>query len=83
MFRVDGTPHYLRLASIQDLNPAQAGSENAFALVFRARPGASRLSHPVPTLYHPRLGTFKLLLSPGRSSTAGQPYAAIINRSHA
>ncbi len=81
-FRLQGAPHQLHLAAVRNLNPAQAGSENAFALVFRARPGAAPLDDAVPALYHPRLGTFRLLLSPGKASPAGQPYGAIINRLH-
>jgi hypothetical protein len=79
-FRVFGRPYHLRLVAVKDLNPAQAGSENAFALVFRARPGAAPLSKSVPWLGHPRLSTFRLLLSPGMPSASGQPYAAVINR---
>lgn len=82
-FTVEGAPYRLRLVAVQDLNRAQAGSEDAFTLVFRARPGAARLAHAVPVLHQRRLGSFRLLLSPGMASATGQPYVAIINRSHA
>lgn len=81
-FRVKGTSVVLRLVAVEDLNHAQRESEHAFALIFRTSAGAPRLES-VPTLHHPALGEFTLLLSPGRRSGRGQPYAAIINRVHA
>lgn len=79
-FRVFGRPYHLRLTAVENLNRWQAGSENAFALIFQARPGAHPVARPAPSLHHPRLGTFRLLLTPGRPSPTGQTYAAIINR---
>ena len=80
-FRVQGTGVALRLVAVHDLNPAQRGSQDAFALIFRAPAGAPPLE-AVPTLHHAALGDFQLLLSPGRAYGGGQPYAAIINRVH-
>lgn len=82
-FRVSGTRTRLRLVAVEDLNKHQAGSDHAFALIFRGPRGAQRLATQVPTLYHPSMGSFELLISPGASSRQGQPYAAIINRLHA
>jgi hypothetical protein len=82
-FSVSGTRMKLRLLAVEDLNKHQAGSDHAFALVFRASRGASRIANQVPTLYHPSLGSFALLIAPGAPSRKGQPYAAIINRLHA
>jgi hypothetical protein len=73
-----------RLVAVDDLpavahGGAQAGSEDAFALVFHAS-GAARLEQDVMTLTHPRLGRFALLVSPSGTGRHGQDYAAIINR---
>jgi hypothetical protein len=78
-FRVRRSRVVLRLVAVEDLDHAPRGSQNAFALIFRAPAGAAPLA-AVPTLHHAALGDFKLLLSPGRASGGGQPYAAIINR---
>lgn len=75
-------PHQLRLTAVKDLNPTQAGSENAFALVFRARQG-EKVARTVPTFRHARMGAFQLFISPGKASPAGQSYVAVINRLHA
>lgn len=76
-------PHRLRLVAVQDLNPAQAGSENAFALVFRGRPGDTSVARTVPTFRHPQLGAFELFITSGRPSAGGRSYVAVINRLHA
>jgi hypothetical protein len=81
-FTVRGSKVQLKLTAVHDLNKRQAGSENAFALIFHSPPGAPRLKNQVPQLDHPALGRFKLLISPGEASRNGQPYAAIINRLH-
>lgn len=83
VFSVTGGPRRLRLAAVADLNHAQAGSENAFALIFWAAPGRAPLAQAVPTLHHRQLGTFKLFLSPGRPAAPGQTYVAVVNRLHA
>jgi hypothetical protein len=73
-----------RLVGVDDLPAggrigAQAGSDDAFALVFHAS-GATRLEQDVMTLTHPRLGRFALLVSPSGTGRHGQDYAATINR---
>jgi hypothetical protein len=78
-FRVKGTRVVLRLVAVEDIGSGPRGSQHAFALIFRTPPEAPLLA-AVPTLHHATLGDFKLLLSPGRASGKGQPYAAIINR---
>jgi Domain of unknown function (DUF6916) len=82
-FQVKGTNTKLRLTAVQNLNRHQAGSENAFALIFQAPRRARALGHTLPTLHHPALGSFDLMLTPGAASAHGQAYAAIINRAHA
>lgn len=67
----------LRLERIQDLNSLQAGSENAFALIFS---GPATLASEVPEIYHRWLGTFQLLLSPGAPTATGRTYSAVINQ---
>ncbi|MGH2876209.1 MAG: DUF6916 family protein [Solirubrobacteraceae bacterium] len=81
-FRVVGSRVHLRLEAVQNLSAGPRGSEDAFALVFRAPRRAPALRGQVPELHHPRLGSFRLLLSPGMESRHGRPYAAIINRTH-
>lgn len=82
-FSIQGSATKLSLIAVQDLNAGQAGSDNAFALVFRAPNGAAPIANPVPQLYHRAFGSFQLLLSPGMPSNLGQPYIAVINRLHA
>lgn len=82
-FTLQGWPRYLRLVAVQDLDPAQAGSENAFALVFHSRPGAKSLAHLTPMFHHRQLGSFRMMVTPGLPSARGQTYTAIINRLHA
>jgi hypothetical protein len=65
----------LRLERVADLNSLQAGSENAFALVFS---GPQTLAEQVPMLYHRWLGSFQLLLSPGPATASGGTYVAVI-----
>lgn len=81
-FRVSGSRVRLRLEAVQSLSVGPRDSENAFALVFRAPRGAAALRDQVPELHHPRLGSFRLLVSAGQDSRHGRPYAAIINRVH-
>ena len=82
-FTVRGSHAQLRLASIEDLNPAQAGSDNAFALVFTAPPGAPGLINQAPELYHRSLGQFQFLFTSGTTSASRPSYVAVINRLHA
>jgi hypothetical protein len=82
-FTVVGSRVRLRLISIEDLNSHQANSEHAFALNFWIPRGAPPLQDDVPQLYHPRLGSFKFMVSPGRIDGYGQRYCVIINRLHA
>ena len=82
-FKVKGANLTLRLTAVQNLNKHQAGSENAFALVFQAPRGMRALGHTLPTLQHPTLGSFQLMLTPGAASAHGQAYVAIVNRMHA
>lgn len=79
-FRVEGSSTRLRLVAVKDLTRRQRGSENSFSLTFQAPRRARLLRNQVPTLHHPRLGSFQLLLSPGMASGSGQPYVAVINR---
>ncbi len=83
-FTIAGTSTRLTLVSVRDLNPHQARSDNAFALVLRARRGSAplALSHPLG-LSHPTLGRFDFLLTRGKTSLKGQDYVAVINRLHA
>jgi hypothetical protein len=82
-FTVQGARAKLRLVTVRDLNRHQAGSDNAFALIFQAPRGAPRIPEAVPTLHHPALGSFALLLCAGAPSSSGLRYAAIVNRLHA
>jgi hypothetical protein len=75
-FRVDGG-QLIKLERVQDLNSLQAGSETSFALIFS---GPAALADPVPQLYHPWLGSFRLLLSPGAATAQGRTYVAVINQ---
>jgi hypothetical protein len=78
-FTVLGSGVSLQLTAVQDIAGAPAGSNDAFALIFGAAPGA-RAIKAVPTLSQPSLGSFQLLLAPGQASSAGASYSAIINR---
>lgn len=82
-FQVAGGGSRLKLTAVKNLNKAQAGSEDAFALVFRGRRGGAPIKEAVPELYHPGLGRFRLLLTPGDAGRSGRPYVAVINRSRA
>jgi hypothetical protein len=82
-FRVKGTNVSLRLTAVQDLNPHQADSEHAFALIFQAPSRARALGDALSTLDHPVLGSFDFMLTPGTASAHGRAYAAIINRARA
>jgi hypothetical protein len=82
-FTVVGSPVRLRLTAVEDLNQHQAQNEHAFALSFWIPRGAPPLEDEVPLLYHPRLGSFKLMISPGAADRYGRRYYAVINRLHA
>lgn len=58
---------------------AQAGPEDAFALLFHAS-GGPRLDQDVMTIRHSGLGELSLLVAPAGTGRHGQDYAAIINR---
>jgi Domain of unknown function (DUF6916) len=82
-FRVKGANVSLRLTAVQNLNPHQADSEHAFALIFQAPSRARALGDALSTLHHPALGSFDFMLTPGTASAHGRVYAAIINRARA
>jgi hypothetical protein len=82
-FGVRGSAVKLKLISVQDLNTLQTRSENAFALVFRSPRAVPAFTQQISELYHPTIGWFQFLLTPGEASAQGHHYVAIINRLHA
>ena len=79
-FGARGTRTKLKLIGVRDLNRRQARSDNAFTLVFRGPRGARLLRSQVPEFSHPALGRFKLLIQPGKPSSKGHHYVAVVNR---
>jgi hypothetical protein len=74
-----------RLIAFDDLGSgprmrALAGSDDAFALVFRDQSGRPRLDQDDMTLSHAKLGRFRLLVTPVGRARGGQDYVAVINR---
>jgi hypothetical protein len=75
----------LRLQSISDVagsavDPALAGSEDAFVLTFSG-PRSQQLKSATHTLRHPDLGTFELFISPVKRPSTACLYEAVIDRS--
>jgi hypothetical protein len=82
-FGVAGSAGGVQLVDVQDLNSAQAGSENAFAIVLVSPTGDQTLADGLPEFSHPDFGTFALMLVSGTSDSTGAHYVAVINRDHA
>jgi hypothetical protein len=82
-FRVRGYDSKLKLTRIDDLPNRPPGSDAAFALTFRAPRGAAPLPDAVPDLHHPSTGWFTMMVSPALTKRPGQPYVAVIDRTHA
>ena len=80
---VGGTAASVQLASVEDLNDLQAGSDDAFALVFYAPSSSPVLSDGLPEFSQTTLGNFPLMVVPANTDSGGQYYVAVINRSHA
>lgn len=78
-FAVGGLATHLRLIEITDLPHRPTGSDDAFGLVFSG-PRNEALAMELPTLSHPALGSFSMLLSPGRRSRSSRRYFAVIDR---
>jgi len=70
----------VQLLSVQDVSPDQAGSENAFVLMFASADGT--LDQGLPEFSHPQFGTFPLMVVPGVLDSDGQHYTAVFNRTH-
>jgi hypothetical protein len=81
-FNVVGTRLRLQLIRVENLPQAPHSSQAGFNLTFRGARGAKLLHQSVPELWHRRLGHFQLLITPGKASSRGQHYGAVINRLH-
>lgn len=77
-FSVAGLNRPLRLVSIKNLPGCPAGSDQAFALAFRAPAGIEALPGNPPVLAHPALGSFPLFLEAG----SDRSFTALVNRLH-
>lgn len=75
-FSVAGLSRPLRLVSIKNLPGCPAGSDQAFALAFRAPAGVDALPGDPPLLGNPVLGSFPLFLESG----GDRSFTAVINR---
>jgi hypothetical protein len=75
-FSVAGMSGSLRLVGVEDLPGAPAGSDQAFALTFRAPAAIDALPGDPPVLRHPTLGSFPLFLESG----GDRSFTAVINR---
>ena len=82
-FSVRGYASPLTLTSVGDLQSGPAGSDNAFALMFRTPSGARPMPSSLGVLTHATLGTFSLMLVPGEAPGSARGYVAVINRVHA
>ena len=74
----------MTLIAVNDLNPPSFKSDGTniretFSLVFREPSGLS-LRQNTYTVKHDKLGTFRLFIVPGETTTTGKQYSAVINR---
>lgn len=74
----------MTLIAVNDLNPPSFKSDGTntretFSLVFR-EPSGLLLEQHTYTVKHDKLGTFRLFIVPGETTTAGRQYSAVINR---
>jgi hypothetical protein len=75
----DGRRVRTRLVSVDDLQRAARGDEDAFGLLLHA-PEGERLDQTVARLEHPSIRTIPLLVSPAGTGARGQDYAIVVNR---
>jgi len=74
----------MTLIAVNDLNPPSFKSDGTniretFSLVFR-EPSGMPLRQNTYTVEHDKLGTFRLFIVPGETTTTGKQYSAVINR---